>query len=69
MATEQESTGGEAGNNKKKTGVAVVFGIIEIVSLVLWQTADNFSGASAYWIHWISECGFLAGAAYLAFES
>lgn len=69
MAAKQKRADGDASNNKNKTGIAVVFGIIEIIALVLWQTADNFSGASAYLIHWLSECGFLAGAAYLAFQS
>ena len=68
MAAKQKTAGGKASNNKNKTGIAVIFGIIEAVSLVLWQTADDFSGSSAYWIHFCSKCGFLAGGAYLAHE-
>jgi hypothetical protein len=68
MGTEQDAATGQATNNKNKTGIGVVFGIIEIVSGVLWQAADDFSNPTAYWIHFLSKCGFLAGAAYLAHE-
>jgi hypothetical protein len=55
-------------SNWKKAEIVAVFAIIEIISLVLWQKAEDFSGVSAKYIHWISECGFLAGGAYLAHE-
>ena len=55
-------------SNWKKAEIVAVFAIIEIISLVLWQKAEDFSGVSAKYIHWVSECGFLVGGAYLAHE-
>src|ERR1039458_2188767 len=52
-------------NTREKTEIIVlIFGIIEIISLVLWQLADVFHGFADS-IHWLSICGFIAGAAYL----
>jgi hypothetical protein len=55
-------------SNRKKAEIVAVFAVIEIISLVLWQKAEDFPDFSGKYIHWFSECGFLAGGAYLAYE-
>jgi hypothetical protein len=62
----KDATNHKNKSNWKKAEIVAVFAVIEIISLVLWQKAEDFSGDSAKFIHWISECGFLAGAGYLA---
>lgn len=56
-------------NWKKVRRIAAIVGIIEVVSLVLWQEADEFNGFTAELIHWISKCGVLAGGAFIAHKS
>lgn len=51
---------------KRVRFTAAVITIIEIVSYVLWQEADDFSGLGAVLIHWCSKCGGLLGAAVIA---
>jgi len=55
---------GNRDSRKKAEVIIVIFGLIEILSLVLWQSADVFHKFSDI-IHWLSLCGFIAGAAYL----
>ncbi len=70
--TQNERRGGKGANKRKskwkKAEIVAVFAVIEVISLVLWQKADDFSGIPGKYIHWISECGFLVGGAYLAHE-
>src|SRR5258708_31446708 len=44
--------------------VLTIFAVIEILALIFWQVADVFSGFFANFLHSLSVCGFLAGAAY-----
>jgi hypothetical protein len=55
-------------SNGKKAEIVALFAIIEAISLVLWQKAEDFSGFSGQTVHWVSECGFLAGGAYVVHE-
>jgi hypothetical protein len=51
---------------KRVRFIAAVVTIIEIVSYVLWQEADDFTGLTAILIHWFSKCGGLLGAAVIS---
>ena len=53
-------------NWRKARKIAAVFVLIETFSLVLWQVADKFNGFPGDLIHFVSECGLLAGCAFLA---
>jgi len=67
---DKPKTEGEKGESdgKKAGAIVAVFTLIEVFSVVLWQMADHFDGRVSNWIHLVSECGFLAGGAYLAHE-
>lgn len=69
--TKQGDRESSTDNNKKQinwgtVGFLAFTGIIEVFSLVLWQEAEDFNGIAAIFIHWISKCGFLFGAAIIA---
>jgi hypothetical protein len=63
-AEKQEEESG-VGKNAK---IVAVFALIEVLSLVLDEKAEDFSEPARYYVHWLSECGFLAGGAYVAHE-
>jgi len=50
----------------KAARIAAVFGIIELLSLVLWLKGEDFGPSAARYLRWVASCGFVAGAAYLA---
>jgi len=53
-------------NWKKARTTVAIAGIIEAVSLFLWQEAEDFNGVSAMLVHWVSKCGVLFGVAFAA---
>lgn len=66
----EDSTGESTESKKKKlywksARIATVFGMIELLSLVLWIKSEDFPDW-AYYLRWFASCGFVAGAAYLA---
>jgi hypothetical protein len=57
---------GEGNFGKKAKVVIAIVGVTEIFSLILWQVADIVHGYLTGFVHWLSVCGFLAGAGYLS---
>jgi hypothetical protein len=67
----QKRDKGNGANNKgkshwKKIKIFVTSGIIEALSFVLEQKADEFTGVQKEFLHWLSECGMLFGGVFAA---